>query len=438
MKTLKECARFLKWSLSLSAIIGIVVLAGCSSKNTPPKPPVTYSISGTVTLSGSGLAGVTMTLTGTSSGSATTNASYGSYSFSGLTNGSYTITPSLFGFTFSPAFSTTTVPEMLNVTGVNFTAAATSSFRTYTVGNYPLGIAIDAAGNVWVTNSGGTTISEITTSGTGNTCFVGDGPTGIAIDASGNVWAAFKNTADIIREVTTSGGFVRTVTGFNYIAGIAIDASGNVWVVNTCGNSFSSCSAGTISEVTTSGTDKTYDVGDGPYGIAIDAAGNVWVTNSGGTSISEITTSGMGKTYTVGNYPLGIAIDASGNVWVTNGDDNTISEVTTSGTVNTYLVGSGPAGIAIDASGNVWVANDLGDTISEVTTSGTGKTYNAGSEPLAIAIDAFGNVWVTNWGSGTITELVGLTTGPQFFPCSYFTDTSCPQFQGGGNYGISP
>ena len=52
-----------------------------------------------------------------------------------------------------------------------------------------------------------------------------------------------------------------------------------------------------------------------------------------------------------------------------------------------------------------------------------------------IVIDRSGDVWFANVSaSNTITELVGVAKGPQFFPCSYFTDTSCPQFQGGGNW----
>ncbi len=62
------------------------------------------SISGTVTASGgAALAGVTLTLTGTSGGTATTGAP-GTYAFTSLTaNGSYTVTPSAAGFTFAPA-----------------------------------------------------------------------------------------------------------------------------------------------------------------------------------------------------------------------------------------------------------------------------------------------------------------------------------------------
>lgn len=68
----------------------------------------TFSISGTVTFGGLGLSGVTMMLSGISA-TATTDAS-GNYIFSGLVNGSYTITPSKTGFTFSPSSVIQTSP----------------------------------------------------------------------------------------------------------------------------------------------------------------------------------------------------------------------------------------------------------------------------------------------------------------------------------------
>ena len=52
-------------------------------------------------MSDSTLAGVTMTLNGDASGTTTTDAS-GNYTFSGLANGSYTVTPSLSDYTFKP------------------------------------------------------------------------------------------------------------------------------------------------------------------------------------------------------------------------------------------------------------------------------------------------------------------------------------------------
>ena len=89
-------------------------------------PESTYDISGTVALSGGGvLQGVTITLSGTSSGTATTDAS-GNYSFIDLVNGSYTVIPSLAGYTFNPISQALTV-NGANATAINFIATAISN-----------------------------------------------------------------------------------------------------------------------------------------------------------------------------------------------------------------------------------------------------------------------------------------------------------------------
>jgi cytoskeletal protein RodZ len=85
-----------------------------------PAPVATYSISGQVTSNGSGLSGATVQLSGASSATAITGAS-GNYAFTGLANGSYTVTPSRAGFTFNPASSQPTVSGA-NTPGVNFIA----------------------------------------------------------------------------------------------------------------------------------------------------------------------------------------------------------------------------------------------------------------------------------------------------------------------------
>ena len=88
--------------------------------------PATYSISGTV--SGATASGVTMSLTGAASATTTTDAS-GNYNFGGLANGSYTVTPSQSGYTFSPTSLAVTISGA-NQTGKNFTATVNPSGDT--------------------------------------------------------------------------------------------------------------------------------------------------------------------------------------------------------------------------------------------------------------------------------------------------------------------
>jgi inhibitor of cysteine peptidase len=88
-----------------------------------------FSISGTVTIDGNALQGVTITLGGASS--ATTTDASGNYTFTGLENWAYTVTPSLVGYVFNPS-SITVLITIANSTGNNFTATANTS-PTYSI-----------------------------------------------------------------------------------------------------------------------------------------------------------------------------------------------------------------------------------------------------------------------------------------------------------------
>lgn len=84
----------------------------------------TWSITGTISPTAGG-AGAAVTLSGGSSATTTTDAN-GNYSFSGLANGTYTITPSLTGYIFSPSSQSVTI-NLANPASVNFTASAVSA-----------------------------------------------------------------------------------------------------------------------------------------------------------------------------------------------------------------------------------------------------------------------------------------------------------------------
>jgi hypothetical protein len=104
---------------------------------------VTYGVTGQATLSGSGLSGVTMTLSGPQSGSASTDGS-GNFSFTGLTaGGNFTVTPSKTGYTFIPPSAT-----FSSLSG-NQTANFTASVVVATLGTLTAGSASVAPGNTY-------------------------------------------------------------------------------------------------------------------------------------------------------------------------------------------------------------------------------------------------------------------------------------------------
>ena len=102
------------------------------------------SISGSVlTVGGAPLSGVTVNLSGASTSSTTTDAD-GSYSFTGLKNGSYTVKPSMTGCTFSPA--STTIALNKNATDKNFTAKASISGTVEAGGSPVAGATVKLSG----------------------------------------------------------------------------------------------------------------------------------------------------------------------------------------------------------------------------------------------------------------------------------------------------
>ena len=309
----------------------------------------------------------------------------------------------------------------------------------------PGGVAIDAAGNVWVPNYDSSSLSEFNSNGvpkTGSPYSAAglDNPTSVAIDHYGNAWIANFN-GDDISEFNSLGSKISGPPGFiggglNNPYGIAIDTFGNAWAANNGGNSLSEFESNTSGGLAISGSSGFgSDVLAGPAGIAADTAGDVWTANylAGKASIAEAKPSNLPgqpptvTLYTGGglNSPYGVAIDASGNVWATNrgGAVGSLSEFTSTGTPITGSKGysggglSNPYGIAIDGLGNVWAVNNGGnfDSVSEFSSAGTPISGDNGYvnvgmfSPYGIAIDGSGNVWVASSANGTgpLTEFVG-------------------------------
>lgn len=131
---------------ALAALVSVTAAAGCSGRTAgATTTPQTYRISGVVF--GAIAAGVTVTLTGASSASTTTSGT-GDYAFDGLADGTYTVAPSMGGFTFSPV-SQVVVVNGAPVTGQNFTATAVGT--TYTIAGTVSGTTVQG---ITVTLSG--------------------------------------------------------------------------------------------------------------------------------------------------------------------------------------------------------------------------------------------------------------------------------------------
>ena len=111
--------------------------------------PQTWSISGAITPPSSG---ISVALSGTTSASTTTD-SLGAYTFSGLSNGTYAITPSQTGLVFSPASQSVTVNGG-NVGSVNFASSSAATWNISGATNPPLAGATIALSGAAATSTG--------------------------------------------------------------------------------------------------------------------------------------------------------------------------------------------------------------------------------------------------------------------------------------------
>ncbi len=186
--------------------------------------------------------------------------------------------------------------------------------------NEPYDVAVDRAGAVYVADSANNCIRKIfrgqvtTVAGDGHAGFA-DGPArkarfnqpmGLAVDARGNIYVADSLN---FRVRLISRGRVTTIAGsgeqglrdgpahesrFAFPTGIAVDAQGNVYVADTANNCVRLIAGGAVTTIAGSGA---YGSADGParqaqfrepWGIAIDSAGNVYVSEVAGHRVRKI------------------------------------------------------------------------------------------------------------------------------------------------------
>ena len=306
----------------------------------------------------------------------------------------------------------------------------------------PTALALDAQGNVWVTNFGHPGTPGLVAFSPQGTPFSGSpfgvglqtDSYGLTIDKNGDVWTLSQtnmgsgnNEGSVAKFHGASSGTPGAEIGqyydgsLSYPESIASDPSGagTILIGNYLG--------GTVTFFNLDGTYRT-NLGSHqavfPVAVTSDGAGGAWVGDQGDDNIVHIFANDTVQKIACCNDAQTVALDLEGNVWVTNFDPvghtpaYTFSEVTATGTVAIHEEsGAGlysPGGGAIDAGGQFWVANYYGSggakfgTISEIAgnntsvPAGTALTPSTGlgkdaqmSLAYTLAPDASGNLWVT-------------------------------------------
>ena len=309
----------------------------------------------------------------------------------------------------------------------------------------PSEIALDAGGNLFIADTNNQRIRRVdattgiitTIAGSGSESFGGDGgpatdaglnsPNGVALDAAGNLFIADSDNVRI-RRVDAESGIITTVAGNGSVIfsgdggpatsagmstdGVALDAAGNFFIADSRANRIRRVDAATGIITTVAGNGIYEFSGDrgpatsaglrNPRGIALDANGNLYIADRLNRRIRRvdaatgiiITVAGDGgfgfngdggpATSTSLWEPYGVVPDAAGNLYIADTHNHRIRRVDAISGIITTFAGSGgsgfsgdggeattaslsiPVGVALDVAGNLLIADPRTDRIRQV------------------------------------------------------------------------
>ena len=313
-----------------------------------------------------------------------------------------------FGQTDYPPYTFTTMAGEAQAVGCTDGNGSTARF------NSPAGVAVDSVGNLYVADTGNSTIRKVTPAGavttlaglagvTGSADGIGSAarfnhPQGVAVDIRGDLYVGDTNNSTIRR--IASDGMVTTFAG-------QAGANGNV------------DGAGSVARFC------------GPLSMAVDQSGIVYVADRGNYTIRKITPDGVVSTLATslaatfglrnpGDGPESVAVDAAGNVYAADYVHwiGGLRKIAPNGVVTTLASFYGSFVLAVDMPGNIYAATISVSNVEKITPEGVvsrltgpgaGGVYNTGYtmpfiSPGGIAVDAGGDVYVTDMDNNTIRK----------------------------------
>jgi len=289
------------------------------------------------------------------------------------------------------------------------------------------------------------------------TDFIGDGgpatsailsqAEGIAIDAAGNIYIADADECRV-RKISLDG-IIQTIAGtavcgfsgdagpatlaqLNQPYGLALDTAGNLYIADLGNARVRKISAdGTISTIAGGGTVAAADGVqattaqlNAPRNAAAGADGSVYISDFGAHQVYRILPNGVltvaagsgvagafgdGSTATLAglNAPAGITVDASGTLYIADSGNNCIRRVS-QGAISTVFTIPQPTGVALGADGTLYVvAQNYVGTPAEQLSSGFGGALDLALDPANNIYFTTGPLVVRTNSTGALTVIAG-------------------------------
>jgi DNA-binding beta-propeller fold protein YncE len=241
-------------------------------------------------------------------------------------------------------------------------------------------------------------------------------PRGVAVDAAGNVYVADSSTNRVLKLAVGSNAptalpftGLKLSTGVvnNSLAGVAVDAPGNVYVVDSGNNRVLK-----LADASSKPTTLPFTGLDRPSGVAVDSAGDVYLADSGNERVLELVAGSSTQTVlpsTRGAIPDGVAVDSAGTVYTgvykycgLHATCHYLLKLAAGSDNWTDLPSAGvEQHVAVDTAGNLYVVT-LGESggVMKLAPGSSSWTKLPGVSgfraPAGLAVDTHGNVYVTD------------------------------------------
>ena len=255
----------------------------------------------------------------------------------------------------------------------------------------PTGLTIGPDSNVWLTLQGTNSVAKVvaTSSPTATSYAISTPnaqPDGIAADANGALWFT-ESAVHAIGKVQLDGTVTEPIAnaGENPTAIVAgPKTDGGLWAVVKDAIVRIDPTSGTITDT------RNFDPGSNPSDLAVGGDGNLWVTLTGTSRIARVNPAAGGATTTfplpAGAAPFSIAAGADGALWFTEPGRSQVGRITTDGQINAFAapVSAGDLG-QITASGNdLWITAPNSNQLVQLDPSQLATVVTVVAGPITV------------------------------------------------------